>query len=167
MMARASEECVADSDLAEDEYQQLMEQIEAESMASGRYIVDQLTAMSRSRERWKKYRLLEYVCRGCGHPLLEVMGTDPWPVMLYSQIDVEQGTGRRDRGEYAPPIRRDPKRRFGKVEWPLPEEHVTRSHIAILVWCGCQHVSIDGARLYEDLRSGRRRRVISRDTHRD
>ena len=145
-----------------------MANIDSESVAIGKHITSQLRAMSRSRERWRRFRIHEIVCQACGRPIAEVMETDPHPVLLYSQIDDEREEAPLDLGAQPRrgrlPIRRSATRRFDAIAWPLPEEEVTRSHIPIIAWCSCRRVSIDGAQLYDDLRAKTRRRVIPRDS---
>ncbi len=46
------------------------------------YVEHQLRALARDRARWKRFRLYELVCGGCGHAVAEVMDVDPSPVMV-------------------------------------------------------------------------------------
>lgn len=158
---------MSESELSDDEFAELMASIEAESVAIGKHITSQLVAMRRSRQRWKKFRLLEIVCQACGRPVAEVMETDPYPVMLFSQVEESEDRGWMDLGRtegLKQPIRQEARKRFNQIQWPLPEEEVTRSHVPIIAWCSCGRVTIDGAQMYQDLRDGLKRRVIRRDT---
>jgi hypothetical protein len=81
------------------------------------YLRKQLVALHRGpRARWIKFRLLEVVCRDSGDAIVEVMATDPYPVIRYRRTEdhpstsTPSGASVAERiahiGERLPPIRR-------------------------------------------------------------
>jgi hypothetical protein len=57
------------------------------------YLRKQLVALHRGpRARWIKFRLLEVVCRDRGDAIVEVMATDPYPVVRYRRTEDHTST---------------------------------------------------------------------------
>lgn len=139
----------------------------AEARTRAIYVRKQLIAMRRKRVIWNRFRMLEWVCQGCGDIVAEVMGTDPYPVVCFRHgetVPLDE-TGKRSR---LTAIRVDATWTFRPIEWPLPDESVTETHIDFYALCSCRNVWLSGPLLYRDLRGGRTKRVLPTDeTRRD
>lgn len=119
--------------------------------------------------RWRRFRLLQVTCGHCGDVLLEVMDTDPYPVVL------TRGTApnasepppidptREQIAEYARsrhrPIRQGSDWRFFPLRAePSAEYERTKFHST----CRCRQAHLTLGYVNEGLRSGAARRVYPR-----
>lgn len=137
----------------------------SESADQGAYIGKQLVALRRSPVLWRRFRLLEIVCQRCGDALAEVMETDPHPVVCFRQSDGEPLEVVDGRARLTP-IRASERGMFYPISWPLPPANI--NHADIFAMCSCRNTWLSGDQLYDDLRSGRRKRVVPFDaTRRD
>ena len=110
------------------------------------YLRKQLTALRKGpRSRWRRFRLLEWVCDSCGESVLEVMRTDPFRV-----YQVRRGIDDRREGAWSfvalPPVRP-----AGATQRP------------IAATCGCQDRMLTEAMLWDDLDEGRVKRTLPAD----
>ncbi|MDO5492453.1 MAG: hypothetical protein Q4F53_02430 [Nesterenkonia sp.] len=65
---------------------------EAERQQQNDYLRRQMAALrSAGRGTWKRWRLLDVVCRGCGDTVVEVMKLDPYWVVRHWDYQVTKG----------------------------------------------------------------------------
>lgn len=126
------------------------------------YVAQQLDALARTRARWKRFRLYELVCGGCGAAVAEVIDVDPSPVLVTWRPAL---TDVRERGVPArlvPTVRPKGIKGVWMLPWPPSPGTVPVEWPASYVMCRCSTVRIDHAEVLADLKAGTTRRVLRR-----
>jgi hypothetical protein len=144
---------------------------ERERNIQDQYLQDQLEALRSKPTVWRKFRLLEVVCGlTCGDPMIEVMDTVPYPVITYRRtvdhpdvVPLPHDATVQDRIEHSrsklPMIRR------GRFTWtpipnPLPPPDPNAPGLIPAV-CQCRSFLLHQEAIFDDLRSGRRKRAVT------
>lgn len=128
-----------------------------EMTAQNDYLWQQLAALRRApRKTWRRCRLHEVVCGGCGRPLVEVMDTRPYPIVLHRQTaEAPEAYGSHRRGDWHWfPISNPP---------PAPDSLQATSGIIAAV-CDCRQAILSLGHLFDSLRRGEVKRVLPADT---
>ncbi len=139
------------------------------------YLRRQLHALERgSPERRRKFQLLLIRCAGCGDVLVEVMQTDPYPVIRFRRTTDHPAAPSLPAG--APVAARvermktrlEPIRQgawsFYPIPWPLPEPSAD-DHGLVPASCRCREVTLTQAAIFADLRAGVRKRTHPMPRH--
>lgn len=124
-----------------------------EAGAQAVHLHRQLVALGRGpRERWGQFRLHEVRCGGCSRVLVEVMDTDPYPVVLHwPSADLTSFSARS--------LRRGPRAWFAiSKRYPEADDPDVRG-CSLTSVCSCQTVEISHASIYDSLRRGERKRM--------
>lgn len=122
------------------------------------------------RQTWRKFRLYELVCGGCGDTLVEIMMTSPWLTMLTRRTTRHPGTPQPDAGMLPhdrahwsaahPAVRRD-ELSFISIRDPrtTPPDADERNTL-VPVTCRCRHVDLTEALIFAAVREGKRKAVL-------
>jgi len=130
------------------------------SRAEGEYLAAQLNALRSTRGKWRRYRLHQVVCQGCGDVLAEVIATQPVSVVCFRRLGDQPELASPARSHIMP-IRRTGEWTFRRLE-PLPGP---TGSTPFLTKCSCRNAWVSMTQLYADLVAGLGRRVLpSRDT---
>jgi len=100
-----------------------------------------LRAGPKWRQRWRQFRILEWVCASCGETILEVMTTHPWRVVVARSTWAD--------------------RRGGADSFvPLPYQRPAEGARTLLsTFCRCQQRTLPADLLWDDLGQGRKKRA--------
>ncbi len=92
------------------------------------------------------YQLLVLRCQGCGDVMLEVVDTRPYAVVrTRAPLDFRRGGWR-----------------WSAIPWPSGETDPDSDRAAIPTACRCQRVDLSMRSVLDDLRAGRRNRIVPR-----
>jgi len=114
----------------------------SEMRAQNDYLWQQLDTLRRApRKTWRRCRLHEVICAGCGRAVVEVMDTRPYPIVLHKS---------RDHGWGWFPISNPP---------PAADTEEARHGILVSI-CDCQQVTLSLGLIFDSLRRGEAKRVL-------
>ena len=141
----------------------------AEMALQNAYLRAQLDALrSGPKSRWRKFRLYEVVCGSCADILLEVMDTEPYPVVFSRGLvtsNAEAAWGEAptvaDRVAASGQRLRRGERSWFPINKPVPaaDSEEARCGLVFTV-CRCRQVTLPLGPIFEALRRGERRRVL-------
>ncbi len=121
---------------------------DAEMRTQNDYLWQQYDALRKApRKTWRRHRLHEVVCGGCGRTLVEVMDTRPYPIVVHRRPRPD-GPGPSGWGWF--PIS-DPA--------PNADDEQARRRVLVAV-CDCQRVTLPLGPIFDALRAGEAKRVL-------
>ena len=128
------------------------------------HLRQQLAAMRTKPAVWKRLRLLEVPCEGCGDLLLEVMDTEPYaavcirrPVRRPGSTSIPEGApvaAYISRMLEGPAITRRGERFFYPLAKPFAIPPQTGPRVSVSVSCRCREVPLSERKILELLTSG-------------